>query len=79
MIGESQIVSFGYQPIKDGVFNSITILPAGPIKQGEKASFTVNSSDSVTSAQLKLSDGKSVPMDKKSAGVFTKDVLIDTE
>ena len=79
VIGESQIVSFGYQPIKDGVFNSITILPAGSIKQGEKASFTVNSSDSVTSAQLKLSDGKSVPMDKKSAGVFTKDVLVDIE
>jgi hypothetical protein len=67
VIGESQIVSFAYQPIKDGVFIGIKILPTGSIKQGEKASFTVNSSDSVTSALIKLSDGKSIPMDKKSA------------
>lgn len=67
VIGESPIISFTYQPIRDGVFNSIIIEPTGPIKQGEKATFTVNSSDSVTSAQLKLSDGKSIPMDKKSA------------
>lgn len=79
IIGESQVVSFGYQPIKDGVFNDIKIKPSGPIKQWEKASFTVTSSDSVTSAQLKLSDGKSIPMDKKSPWIFTKDVLIDTE
>ncbi|MCX6823836.1 MAG: hypothetical protein NT085_01810 [candidate division SR1 bacterium] len=79
VIGESQVVSFGYQPIKDGVFNSIKITPSGQFKQGEKASFTVNSSDSVTSAQLKLSDGKSIPMDKKNPGVFTKDVVMDTE
>lgn len=79
VIGESQVVSFGYQPIKDGVFIGIKILPIGSIKQWEKASFTVNSSDSVTSAQLKLSDGKSIPMDKKSAWVFTKDVLMDTQ
>lgn len=79
VIGESQIISFGYEPIKDGVFKSIKILPSWPIKQWEKANFTVNSSDSVTSAQIKLSDGKSVPMDKKSAWVFTKDILVDTE
>lgn len=33
VIGESQIISFGYQPIKDGVFLSIKIQPTGPIKQ----------------------------------------------
>ena len=79
VIGESEITSFAFQPIKDGVFNSITIQPTGKIKQWEKATFTVKSSDSVTSAQLKLSDGKSVPMDKKNAWTFTKEVLIDTE
>ena len=79
VIGESQIVSFAYQPIKDGVFNSIKITPSWQLKQWEKASFTVNSSDSVTSAQLKLSDGKSIPMDKKSAWVFTKEVVMDIE
>lgn len=79
VIGESPIISFTYQPIRDGVFNSIIIEPTGPIKQGEKATFTVNSSDSVTSAQLKLSDGKSIPMDKKSAWTFTKEILMDTK
>ncbi|MFA6255964.1 MAG: hypothetical protein WC606_02160 [Candidatus Absconditabacterales bacterium] len=79
IIGESETISFAYQPINDGVFTSIKIQPTGKIKQGQKATFTVASSDSVTSAQLKLSDGKSIPMDKKSAGVFTKEVLIDTE
>ncbi|HMS91132.1 MAG TPA: hypothetical protein PKC87_02850 [Candidatus Absconditabacterales bacterium] len=79
VIGESQIVSFGYQPIKDGIFLSIKLQPTGAIKQGEKANFTVNSSDSVTSAQIKLSDGKSIPMDKTSAGIFTKDIVMDTE
>lgn len=79
MIGESEIISFTYQPIKDGVFNGITVDPIGAIKQGEKMKFTVKTSDSVTSAQLKLSDGKSVPMDKQSAGTFTKEILMDTK
>lgn len=78
-IGESQVVSFGYEPIKDGIFESIKIQPTGAIKQWEKATFTVNSSDSVTSAKITLSDGKSIPMDKKSAWIFTKEVVIDTE
>lgn len=67
MIGESETITFGYQPIKDGVFTSIAISPTRAIKQGEKATFTVNTSESVTSAQIKLSDGKSVPMERKSA------------
>jgi len=79
VIGESETTTFTYQPIKDGVFNSIKITPIGTLKQWDKATFTVNSSDSVTSAQIKLSDGKSVPMDKKSAWIFTKEVLIDTQ
>ncbi len=79
IIGESEIITFRYEPIKDGVFNSIAITPAAKIKQWEKATFTVNSSESVTSAQLKLSDGKSIPMDKKSAWIFTKEITIDTK
>lgn len=79
VIGESQIITFTYQPIKDGVFNGIEISPVGKVKQGEKATFTVKASDSVTSAQLKLSDGKSVPMDKKNAGIFTKEIVMDTK
>ncbi len=79
VIGESKSISFDYEPIKDGVFNSIKIAPDGALRQGEKASFTMNCSESVTSAQIKLSDGKSVPMDKKSAWIFTKDIVMDKE
>lgn len=79
IIGESETITFGYQPIKDGVFISINSSPARAIKQWEKITFTVNTSESVTSAQIKISDGKSVPMDRKSAWVFTKEMLMDTE
>ncbi len=79
VIGESETTSFTYQPIKDGVFTSIKITPNGKINQWQKASFTVNTSDSVTSAQIKIGDNKAVPLDKKSAGVFTKDILIEKE
>ena len=33
VIGESQVTSFSYQPIKDGVFESIQIQPTSNIKQ----------------------------------------------
>lgn len=79
VIGESEVVTFRYEPIKDGVFNSIKIEPAGTIKQWEKVNITVNASESVTSAQLKISDGKSIPLEKTSAGNFTKEVVMDTK
>lgn len=79
IIGESDITSFSYEPIKDGIFKSITIKPSWLINQWEKVNITVYCSDSVTSTKLKLSNGKSVPMDKKSAGIFTKDMSIDTQ
>jgi len=77
-IGESETITFRYEPIQDGVFNSIQIQPIGKIKQWERATFTVNTSESVNSVQLKLSDGKSIPMDKSRDGVFTKEVFMDT-
>jgi len=79
VIGESEVVTFRYEPIKDWVFNSIKIEPAGAIKQWEKVSITVNASESVTSAQLKISDGKSIPLEKTNAGTFSKEVVMDTK
>jgi len=79
VIGESQTISFRYEPIKDGVFNNIQTQPSNRVKQGEKITFTVNTSESVTSTQLKLSDGKSIPMDKSRDGVFSKEVFMDTK
>ncbi len=78
-IGESETISFDYQPIKDGVFISILTEPGAKITQGEKVNFTVNASESVTSAQIKLSDEKRVPMDKKKNWIFIKEILVDRE
>ncbi|MEI7563146.1 MAG: hypothetical protein WCJ39_05800 [bacterium] len=33
IIGESETINFTYTPIKDGIFNSIQILPSSKIKQ----------------------------------------------
>jgi hypothetical protein len=79
IIGESEKISFTYSPIKDGVFNSIQILPSSKISQGAKASFNVYTSESVTSAQISLSNGTTSPLDKKSDGIFSKELTIDTE
>lgn len=78
-IWESKIISFKYEPIKDGVFKSIKINPERQIKQWEKATFTVNTSESVTSVEIKLSDGKSIPMEKTKDGEFTKEIFMDTK
>lgn len=79
IIGESTSMRFTYNPIKDGVFDSVQILPSTKVKQGTKTTFNVSTSDSVSSAVIKLSNGKSLPMDRKTAWLFTKDIVIDTE
>ncbi len=79
IIGESAIISFGYEPIKDGVFKEISITPAGQIQQWQTVTFTLKTSESVTSTQIKISDGKSLPMDKSSPWVFSKEIFMDTK
>lgn len=78
VLWESSIVSFSYAPIADGVFNSIQILPSTKIKQWAKATFIISTNDSVSSVELLLSNGKSAPMDKDSAGTFKKEMMLDT-
>ncbi len=79
VIWQSDSTTFYYAPISDGIYNGIQILPSTKIKQGDKINVTISTSDSVTSALLKLSNGRSAPMDRKNAGVFTKQMTIDTE
>lgn len=79
IIGESESMRFTYSPIKDGVFDSIQVLPSTKIKQWTKATFNISTSDSVTSAQIKLSNGRTLPMDRSAAWLFTKEILMDTE
>jgi hypothetical protein len=79
IIGQSESMRFTYSPIRDGVFDSIQILPGTKVKQWTKATFNISTSDSVTSAKISLSNGKTLPMDRKTAWLFTKEILMDTD
>jgi len=78
IIGESDSITFIYDPISDGFFNSIQVLPSNKIKQWEIATFNLSTSDSVTSAEIRLSNWRTAPMDKKSDWSFQKQIAIDT-
>lgn len=78
IVAESDLIKFTYSPIKDWIFNSIQLLPWEKIKQWDKVKFLISTSEWVTSAQVKLSNGKSSPMDKVSAWSFSKEMQIDT-
>lgn len=79
VLWESALVPFTYKPVADGTFNSIQVIPGNNIKAWSKVTFIVSTSDSVTSATIKLSNWRSAPMDLLSAGSFSKELLIDTE
>lgn len=79
IIGESTNLRFTYNPIADNVFTSIQIIPSTKVQQGTRASFNITAGDNVTSAKILLSDGKRLPMDRQTAGLFTKDILMDTD
>lgn len=78
-MGESQSIRFTYSPVADGIFDSIQMLPSSKVKQGETVTFNVSTSDSVTSATVTLSDNRTLPMDRSTAGEFTKGVIMTTE
>ncbi|MFZ2151197.1 MAG: hypothetical protein WAZ12_02415 [Candidatus Absconditicoccaceae bacterium] len=79
VLGESDQVSFNYQPVTDETFKGIEIIPLANIKQGDQVIFNVNTKDGISSVQLKLSDGKTYPMDRVTAGQFSKKVNMETE
>jgi len=79
VLWESDIINFTYSSLTDWTFNSIQVIPDNIIKAGTKVTFRVSTSDTVTSATIRLSNGRSAPMDLVSAWVFTKDIMIDTE
>ena len=78
IVAESDLIKFTYSPIKDWIFNSIQLLPWEKINQWEKVKFMVSTSEWVTSASINLSNWKSSPMDKVSAGNFAKEIQIDS-
>lgn len=79
IIGESETMRFTYTPVKDGIFDSIQILPSSKIKQGSKTTFNLSTDDTVSSATLTISNGKRFSMDRSAPWLFTKDAVMDTE
>ncbi len=78
VLGESDQVSFNYQPVTDDTFKWIEITPSTNIKQWDQVTFNVKTSDWITSVQLKFSDGKSYPMDRGTAWQFSKKVSMES-
>ncbi len=79
VIGESPDINYTYQSATDSIFHNIDVLPWTNTKQWDKLTFNVQTSDEVSSVELILSDGKKLPMDRITAGNFSKQVLMETE
>lgn len=77
-IGESDEIWLKYASPTDSTFNSIQVIPRNTVNVGDKVTFNIKTSSSVTSATIKLSNWRSAPMDMSTDWVFTKDITVDT-
>jgi len=77
VIGQSSEISFTYQTSIDDIYNGIEVLPSTDIRQWDKVTFNIKTNDQVTSVELQLSDGTTYPMDRLTAGSFSKQVLME--
>jgi len=70
-IWKSEEVHFSYQPPKSGdLFKKISIYPSNTVKVGEQVVFEVETDSSVNSAEIKIWDLWTFPMDKEGDGKF---------
>jgi len=79
VLWQSDTISFVYQASTDEFFYGIQILPSTQAKQWDKLIFTLSTSDAVSSAELLVWTGTAIPMDRESAGVFLKQVLMEKQ
>lgn len=73
VLWESDVIIVNYKAPSDGVFESIQVLPSSSIKQWEKVTTTITTSETVTSAELVFSNWDSYPLDRLSAWTFAKE------
>ncbi len=78
VLGQSPLVSFKFQSNSDNIFKNIEILPTSTVRQWDKLTFKVTTDDTVTSADLRFSDGNYTPLDNVSPGLFTKTITTET-
>lgn len=78
LLWESPVISVTYRPQQEGMFKSIEILPSKTVKQWDKMNFNVTTDDSISSAQLILSNGLKYSMDRIWQWLFTKEISTAT-
>lgn len=82
VVGQSDIVSFTYQPPQAWGIEQFDVLPSKTLKQWQKATFSVKAAKDITDIELTLSssagDKAKVILDKTADGQFQKQLLMDT-
>lgn len=76
ILWQSETIIVNYTTPADGVFNSITISPSNYVKQWDKISITMDTSEWVSSVELLFDNGDSYPMDRISAWSFSKEITV---
>lgn len=76
VLWESSLINVIYRSLSDWTFNSIEILPSGEIKQWDKVTINVYTSEDVASAELHFTDWTTYPLDRVSPWVFKKEMVI---
>lgn len=76
ILWESDVIIVKYTTPADGIFNSISISPSHSVKQWDKISIELNTSEWVSSAELLFDNGDTYPMDRISAWKFSKDITL---
>lgn len=76
ILWESDVILVNYKAPSDGIFNSISISPSNAIKQWDKISISINTTEWVSSAELIFDNWKSYPMDRIAAWNFSKDITV---
>lgn len=79
VLGQSNTITFTYQPSTDEFYNGIQILPSTQTKQWDKIVFNVSTSDAVSSVELLIWTWETFPMDRETAGKFIKQVMIENK
>ncbi len=85
IVGQSELLSFTYQPPQAWGIEQFDVLPSKTLKQWQKATFSVKAAKDITDVEISLSisaDDKAKPikliLDKTADGQFQKQLLMDT-
>ncbi|MDR2415126.1 MAG: hypothetical protein LBD75_00465 [Candidatus Peribacteria bacterium] len=75
-VGRSEEISFTYEPPSNQLLSGVTLTPQTGLRVGDKATFDVQTTEIVTSANLILSYGMRLPLDKLADGHFSRSTVM---